>query len=780
MKKFITNHLFVFYLFSICFLFSIATFSQEKKPKVALVLSGGGARGIAHIPLLQKLDSLGIVPDMVLGTSMGSIVGGLYAMGYSGDSIARIANNADWDELLGGALSIAEVSVEEKSEYERYLIDLDLKDGKPKPQSSILNDQNLREFLADIAYPVYHVKDFDSLSIPYRAMATDIVNGKEVILSKGSIVMAMRASMSIPSVFRPIPYKGTLLVDGGVLNNFPTDIAKEMGADFIIGSDVGGGMAPIEELDNIGTVLFQTGMLTSNLKNPAHRENCNILVNHVPNLDYTPGDFDKGKEIFEIGKIATTKNIDALISLADKLKNYDQKVHQLPKVNKEFIIDSISYTGISESNLPLVKARSNIKTNVKYTVDDLIESVDRAMGTGLFVQITTDYEFSDDGKLTLLINGLEHAHHQVKAALHYDTYRGIGLLINYTGRNVLGKSSRIITTIDIAEQPRFRVAYQKIFSSDKSWWWQSEVYGEQLKQELFISGNHVDDMKNRSLIINNQINKNINSLKSYVGFGFDYRHTNYKPKNDPEYSDNLINLDRYKFDNVELYAHYIHNSMDDVFYATNGAFFNGTVTRSIFHSVDMTYYNDELPPVKGDTNGFTKLALNFEKRVPIKKKITGIIGATGSFIFEDNLSSDEISFTDYGYAEKYFIGGLLLIPKKDSYAFPGLYEGELNASQFLRLSLGMQFNPINKVYITPKFNIATVGFGDFSEYLDDAFSPNGKWEDSVETSLLMSAGATLSYHSLLGPINFDASWVNDINKVRLFFSVGFMFNPSNK
>jgi len=765
------------YILTIFLLVPIYNFGQEKKPKVALVLSGGGAKGIAHIPLLQKLDSLGIVPDMVLGTSMGSIVGGLYAMGYSGDSIANIANNANWDELLGGVISLTKVSVEEKSEFEKYLIDLDLKEGKPKVNSSLLNDQTLREFLSTLTYPVYNVSDFDNLSIPYRAIATDIVNGKEVIMDKGSLALAMRASMSIPSVFRPVPYEGTLLVDGGVLNNFPTDVAKSMGADIIIGSDVGGGMAAIEELDNIATILFQTGMLTSNLKNPEHQKNCDILVDHIPYLTYSTGDFDKGKEIFEEGKIATGKNLEALVALAEKLKDFERKAHKLPEVKNEFILDTISYTGISEANLELVKDRANIKTNVTYTVHDIVEGINRAMGTNLFSQITTNY-IANGNKIGLQINGFEHSQHQIKGSLHYDTYRGVGVIFNYTGRNILGEASRIIATIDIAEQPRFRFAYQKIFGGDKSWWWKSEVYGEELKQEIFIDGNYVEDMRYRSIQFDNQINKNLNSLKSYVGLGLNYQYTNLKPKTNPEFSENVYSLDLYKFNNIELYAQYMHNSFNEVFFATSGTYFNTTIARSFMKNVDLTYYNDALPAINGDTNGYTKLALNFEKRLPIKNKITGIVGATGSFIFQDQLDLDEINFSEYGYAAKYAIGGNLLIPKKDNYVFPGLYEGELNASQFLKLNLGMQFNPLNKIYVTPNFNIASVGFGTFNDYLDEAFTPNSEWQEHFETSLLLSAGATISYNSFLGPINFDTSWVNDINKVRLFFSVGFVFNPS--
>lgn len=768
------------YILAIFLLVPLYNFGQEKKPKVALVLSGGGAKGIAHIPLLQKLDSLGIVPDMVLGTSMGSIVGGLYAMGYSGDSIANIANNADWDLLLGGSLSYSNVSVEEKSEFHSYLIDMDLKKGKPKGNSSILNDQNLREFLSSIVYPVYNVKNFDDLSIPYRAIATDIVNGGEVILEKGSLVLAMRASMSIPGVFKPVPYNGTLLVDGGILNNFPTDVAKEMGAEIIIGSDVGGGMATIDELDNIAALLFQSSMLTSNLKNPEHKKNCDILVDHVPILTYSTGDFNKSKEIYNEGKIATNSNLDALVSLANQLKKYKQNVHQLPEVKNQFILDSIVYTGISEANLELVKDRANIKKNVKYTIEDLIDGVNRAMGTNLFAQITTDYFTDEKGKLTLVIHGLEHSAHQVKTALHYDTYRGVGIILNYTGRNVLGESSRLLATLDVAEQPRFRLAYQKIFGEDKSWWWKSEVYGESLKQELFVGGNYIEDMRSKAILVDNQINKNLNSLKSYVGVGLDYEFTKITPKSDPKYSENVVNLERYKFNNMELYGQYSHNSFDDVFYPISGNLLQAKVARSLMQEMDLIYYNNEIPQLKGNTNGYTKLALNFEQRLPLKKNITGIIGATGSFIFEDALKDNQLSFTEFGYASKYFIGGSLLIPKKDSYTFIGLYEAELNVSQFASLNLGLQFNPLPKIYVTPKYNIASVGFANFNEYIDDVFSPKGSWEEGYETSLLMSAGATISYHSLLGPINFDMAWVNEINKVRLFFSVGYVFNPSNR
>lgn len=767
--------------FFIVFLLVVAFQSleaQNKKPKVAVVLSGGGAKGVAHIPLLQALDSLGIVPDLIIGTSMGSVVGGFYAMGYSGDSIASITKKANWDELLGGKTSLKDVSIEEKSEFGKYLIGLEVINGKPKTTSSLLNDQYLREFLSLYTYPVYNIHNFDSLPIPYRAMTTDIVNGKEVLLGEGNLGVAMRASMSIPSIFRPVPYKDVLLVDGGILNNFPVNIAKEMGADIIIGSDVGGGMKSKEELEGITTILFQTAMLVSNIRNPESREMCDILIDHLPNLTYSTGDFGSSNEIYEEGKIGTIQKMDALVSLAKKLEGFKQKEIIQPSIEKEFFLDTIVYKGVSEENINLVTSRANILPKNDYEIQDLIDGVNRAMGTNLFTQITTK-AIKNNEKLGLELTGFEKSPHQINASLHFDSYRSIGLILNYTGRNVLGKSSRLVVTADIAVQPRLRVQYQKHFGAKKSWWWRSETLGEILEQKIFLDGNFADEMNYRYFQFDNEFNKNLNSLTSYIGFGFNYENTHIKPKVDPEINENVLLLDKYYHNSFELDIHYIYNGFSTFLFANKGMFFKAELARSLYQDVDLKFSDAEQTTVIGKTNDVTKLTLDFEKRIAINKKITGIIAATTGFIFEDSLKSGEVSFTDYGFAAKYFLGGNILSPRDNSYTFPGLHEDELNVNQFMKLKLGVQFNPINKIYLTPHFNIASVGFEKFDEYIEDAFFPNGNWAEQFETSNLISFGATASYDSYLGPLNFDVSWVNDINKVRLFFSLGLQLNISN-
>jgi NTE family protein len=761
------------YLLAFLFLLSLpqVIISQEKKPKVVLVLSGGGAKGVAHIPLLQKLDSLHIVPDLIVGNSMGSIIGGLYAMGYSGDSIEKITKDIDWSKILGGGQSLKTVSVEEKREFQRYLVGIGIKDGKPNSVSSILNDQNLREYLFELTFPVYNVKDFDNLSIPFRAMATDLVEGKEVILSKGSLAYAMRASMSLPAVFRPMSYEKTVLVDGGVMNNFPTDIAKQLGADIIIGSDVGGGMEPIDKLNSFTTVLMQTSMFPSNIKNPANRDLCTILVDHLPNLRFSTGDFAESDEIYKDGKIATAEKLPALIALAEKLKGFQQRTHELPKMPNEFILDTIVYKNISKENIPLVIARANLKTHTKYTTKDLVEGSNRAMGTNLFDQITYSYFVKDEDKLGIVLTGFERSKNEVNASLHYDTYRGVGLILNYTARNVLAQSSRLLITADIAEQPKARIDFQKNFGKDKEWWWGSELYGSFLQQEVFIDGKSADNMRYNSFEFNNEINRNLNSLKSYIGYGLNYHYTELKPK----YNTNLFN--NYNYEDIEIKMHYSYNDMDRVFFATNGTILKANINRSLLTDVNISYSDPNLAGVSGSTNGYTKFGFSFEKRALIKKKITGMIGFDSYFIFQDKLKNDQASFSDFGYGAKYFFGGIIPSSGSNRFSFPGLYEDELNVTQFMGIRLGAQINPTGKIYLTPHFNIASVGFDNFNEYIGKVFTPKGNWDENFEPSLVMSGGAAISYQSILGPIHFDASWINNIDKVRLFFSVGFSLNP---
>ncbi len=765
-------------LFISCMICSFTGFSQAKKPKVVLVLSGGGAKGLAHIPLLQTLDSLKIVPDLIVGNSMGSVVGGLYAMGYSGDSIADIVKQANWEQLIGGRVSLKNVSVEEKTEFNRYLIEMDYNKGKINIGKFLLNDQNLRQFITTLTFPSYNIDDFDKLPIPFRAVATDIVHGKIVVLKGGSLAMAMRASMSLPGVFSAVPYKETLLIDGAILNNFPVDIAKELGADFIIGSDVGDGMMGIKELESISALLFQAGMLSSHLKNEKNRELCDILINHTTHLTYGTTDFDRNQEIYVEGKKGVQDQLPKLIALSERVKMYYQKKVKIPFVREQLALDTIVYKGISETNMPLVKARTNILSGETYTREELIEGVNRAMGTTIFSQITFE-PLSKGGKLGLQFNGFERSKHQVKGSLHYDSFNGVGVLMNYTGRNVLGAASRTLVTLDIAEQPRFRIQNQKNFGGDRDWWWRSEVLGQRLTHQVYLNKRTEEEIRYGYFEFDNQVNRNITSMASYVGLNLNYQNTSLKPKLRAESGNSLVELDSYSLDVIQLGAHYVYNTFTTVSFPTEGTSIKGNVNRSLNNNVKMQFSDSSIPTEKGSLSNFTKFGFDFEKRIPLSNKLTTIVGASGNYSIVDNEDDDDVPFTEFGVGAKYILGGNQIDTRRDSFIFPGLTQGEVFATQFTKVNAGLQYNFKSKLYITPHVDLGIVGFGDFSNYINDAFSVKGNWRNYNEVSFLFSSGVTLGYNSILGPVTFDVSWANEVDKFRFFFGVGFPMNLSN-
>lgn len=769
---------FIYLLLSLFILSSYHGFGQQKKPKVALVLSGGGAKGIAHIPLLQTLDSLGIVPDLIVGNSMGSVVGGLYAMGYSGDSIANIVKQANWEQLIGGRVSLSNVGVEEKAEFGRYLVELDYEKGKVKLGKFLLNDQNLRQFMTNLTFPSYKINDFDKLPIPFRAVATDIVHGKEVILKDGSLSLAMRASMSLPGVFSPVPYKDGLLIDGAILNNFPVDVAKDMGADIIIGSDVGDGMMKKKELESISSLLFQAGMLSSHLKNPKNRALCDILINHSEYLTYGTTDFQLNQEIFAEGKKAVKDKLVELTALSQRLKPYYQKVAKVPFVQSEIKLDTIIYNKIDKTNLPLVKARTNIQPGQVYTRLELIDGINRAMGTTIFSQITFE-PFSDKGGLGLQLNGFERSKHQVKGSIHYDDFHGVGVLFNYTGRNILGAASRTLVTLDVAEQPRFRVQNQKNFGHDRNWWWRTEALGQRTTQQVYLNNRNEEEIRYRYFEFENQVNRNITSMASYVGLNVGYQNTSLTPKIRPETGGNSFKLSSYSYNVIQIGAHYSYNTLNIVSFATQGSLVKGFLGRSLDNSIEVAFSDVNTPHEKGSLSNYTKFGIDFEKRIPLTSKLSAIVGASGNYMIVDRERKNDVSFENFGFAAKYTLGGNQLNPRRDSFLFAGLEEAELSASQFTKFNLGLQYNFKAKLYAVPHVDMAIVGSGNFGNYASNVFKPKGQWQDFRNTGLLLSSGVTFGYDSILGPVTFDVSWVNDVDKVRFFFGVGFPLNRSN-
>jgi len=332
MKKYIT----------ILYLIFITCIIADDRPKIALVLSGGGANGIAQIPTLQIIDSLNIPIDYIVGTSMGAISGALYAIGYSGDELLHETYKTNWNEAISNHKKREELFFFQKNDYDKYQIEFKFSGNTPYPPMALTNGQatymNLNKKIG-----VYElINNFDDFSIPFRCNAVDLLSGQEIIFKNGSLSKALRASTSIPSVFYPVRDNNRLLIDGGVSNNFPSDIAKNLGADIIIGINVSFMKKKTSDINTIFDVLSQSVLLNGFQKRLENLSYADILI-EPKNLDYSLLSFDENSldDIYKIGQKEAYQNIDKLIELKNTLNIQSQSIILSSMKNNFFTINDI-------------------------------------------------------------------------------------------------------------------------------------------------------------------------------------------------------------------------------------------------------------------------------------------------------------------------------------------------------------------------------------------------------------------------------------------------------
>lgn len=280
---------------------------SEGRPKIAVVLSGGGAKGAAHVGVLKVLEKYQIPVDIIIGTSVGSIVGGMYSIGYSPDEIEKTILNLKFTSLLTNSKDRNLKNIEDKIENDKYpftvSIDKNLKLSFPM---GFLNGENIYLQLKEIFNRAENIKNFNDLPIQYRAITTDLQTGKEVIIREGDLALATFKSMAIPSFLEPIEDNGKFYVDGGVVNNFPIDVALSLGADIIIAVDISAEASKINEKSNLITILDKLATYNGNRKVDLHKRLADILI--VPDVkDHDTIDFSNLSSLVDEGEKAAEK-----------------------------------------------------------------------------------------------------------------------------------------------------------------------------------------------------------------------------------------------------------------------------------------------------------------------------------------------------------------------------------------------------------------------------------------------------------------------------------------
>lgn len=332
------RHCLCLIVLSVC---SIAQAAQ--RPKTCLVLGGGGARGAAHIGVLEVLERERIPVDCVVGTSMGAIVGGLYAAGYDATQIRDVLDHIDWKNMFSDDPSRAELPMRRKQDELRFLggVELGLRDGKIAFPRGAVQGQKLQLLLRRLLLPVGIAQNFDDLAVPFRAVATDIGNGQRVVFGSGDLAMAIRASMSVPAAFAPLRYQGHMLVDGGISDNVPIDVARAMGAQRMIVVDVGERLSPADQLNSPFAIASQ--MLTVMMKKQTDAQLATLGPDDVlltPELgDLGSANFDRAPQAVQIGVAAAEEKLAALRRDAVDADDYARftQAHRLPKFDPPLI-----------------------------------------------------------------------------------------------------------------------------------------------------------------------------------------------------------------------------------------------------------------------------------------------------------------------------------------------------------------------------------------------------------------------------------------------------------
>lgn len=717
-----------------------------------MVLSGGGAKGLAHIGVLKALDSAGLHIDYITGTSMGSIIGGLYASGYTADSILHIAHSIDWDVLLSNQSQMRSYTMEEKDEYGRYTLELPFVNGRFKFSSGLLEGEELWLKFSELFFPVYKITDFDSLPVPFKCIATDLSNGKAVVIDSGNLVTAIRASMAIPSVFTAVDYKDKKLVDGGLIRNFPVSDVKKMGAGYIIGSDVATGLKPPDKLTSPIEVLLQIAFFKEADLRPAEDSLCQVYIKH--NIDkYTSASFQSSNAIIDSGIIMGRRFYPYFKKIVDSLDAiYGPQPPKEKIIIKDsvVIIDSMQIEGLNYTDESFLKNMMQLELHKPYTEKDITRKIRMAFGTRYYNKITYQLMPLDTaGHCFIKLFITENPQSFAKFSLHYNRTTGVSAVINLTTRDWLFKKTRDIITANIGDNIKVRGEHMELFGKKGSW----KVLlldGSFENQELTIYNNFSAEGLYQQRYAHLGARLQTSRYRSLTfGVGTNYEWIHYHPKIPAIYSlsgnDNQWNS----------FAFFKFNTLDKPTLPLRG----------IKTELSLNFVFNQKPDayVVLENNVKVKLdsAYQFSNHLGLHFYLEGYKTVKGKNTFSSLLQAGALLNNKQVLYNDFFIGGLNNVIHSQV-LFAGLPEGAVITPSYLTYQWGWRRGWFPSIYTTLRANI---GWYDFLKQ-DNTFQ-NPKW--------LTGYSGTLGYTSPLGPIEFSVMYSDQSKKISSYVNFGFAF-----
>lgn len=443
----------------------LQAFAGERK-KVAVVLGGGGAKGVAHIGVLKVIEEAGIPIDYVVGTSMGAIVGGLYSIGHTPAEIDSIVKAQDWTMLLSDRIERSSQSFPEKELSERYILSLPFgREKKDRVIKGVIKGQNLQNLFSNLTVGYHDAVDFSSFRNSFACVAVNVVDGKEYVFTQGSLPLAMRASMAIPAVFTPVRLDSMVLVDGGLNNNYPADVARQMGAEIIIGVDLGtSDLKVLKGLNTPGDVIGQIIALHGVEKYENNKKSTDLLLR--PNMSsYNSASFTASAldTMTNRGEQEARAKWEDLIALKQKIgvpNDYQSEVkgaNPISGCDDRFYIRSIHFEGIEPRDEKWLLALCKLKENSSLTIMQLKKAMDIMIGTDMYANVSYKLSGNNQDELRLIVE--PKAMSSLNLGLRFDTEEIMAVLLNATLDYRSRFRSRFAVTGRVSESSYARLDY---------------------------------------------------------------------------------------------------------------------------------------------------------------------------------------------------------------------------------------------------------------------------------------------------------------------------------
>jgi NTE family protein len=727
----------------IFFLCSQKNFSQDanKRPKIGLVLSGGGAKGFAHIGVLKVLETAGIKIDFIGGTSMGAVVGALYASGYNAAQIDSIVTVTNFDNLLIDYVPRSSKSFYEKRNDELYALVLPFNKFKIDIPQSLSKGMFNYNLFNRLTLHVRHVRDFNQLPIPFLCIATDIEKGEQVVLDKGVLAQALFASSALPSVFSPVVLDGKLLVDGGVTNNYPIEEIRKLGADIIIGVDVQSGLRDRSQLKDATKILFQITNLHTIEKMKMNSQKTDIYIKPDIN-DFGVVSFEKAKEIILRGEEAAFSVYENINKLADKSNPY-----QKPKLKIES--DSLNIVNIVCDNLDnyskaYIEGKLKFKSGAKIRYKDLEKGINNIDATHNFGTITYSLEQNGLGD-ELILNLIENpVKTYLKFGLHYDGLYKSAVLANITNKKTLYKNDVASFDLIIGDNVRYNLDYYIDNGYNLSVGFKSQLnqFNKNVTKQISnLSVNPLVDVNYINIdfldLTNQFYFQSIFAQKFLIGAGIEHKYLNIK--SETLATTNPI-LDRSSYESVFAYMKY--DSFDNQYFPTKGWYVSSDIHNYLLSS-----------NYTGKFNPFSIAKADIGIAVKIFKKTTFKLQTEAGF----SIGDESVPFFNF------VLGGYGFVPINNFRPFYGYDFLSLAGNSYLKSSATIDYEIFKKNHLNFTANYANIG----NNYFDSL-----DW-----ISLPKYSGYALGYgmETIVGPLEIKYAWSPETSRGYTWFSIGFWF-----